>query len=445
MKIQTEDLQDRQVQLTVEVPTERMTSAMRSAARRLGKTTKIPGFRPGKVPYEVLIGRFGEEAIFEEALDALGQEVYSQALEESKLDPIAPGTLNEVVSRDPLVLRYKVPLAPEVELGKHRKLRVDFEPVEVTDEALEEVLENLRQRRALIEPADRPAQMGDVLVLDVKGELYEPEDPKDRQILSEEGISLLIEPENDWPAPGVAEQLVGMAAGEERSVTHTFADDYANETLRGKVATFRFECKEVKSRLVPEWTDNLAKGMGEYESLLDLRLKVRESLKEQAEQEAKDKYADQVVQALADQAVISYPPVLLEQEIDELIEDLERSLRNQKLSMEVYLKAEGKSPEELRQDLQPRAERRLKRALVIGKLVDVENLEVEDQEVQERIDRLVESVQDSSGSLRKALEQHASRHRIRNDLLVEKAVERLSAIARGEKIPTAEPRVEAKE
>ena len=114
MKIETEDLQDRQVQLTVEVPAERIGTAMRSAARRLGSTTRIPGFRPGKVPYEVLLGRFGEEAVFEEALDALGQEVYRQALEDSKLDPIAPGILNEVVSRDPLVLRYRVPLPPEI-------------------------------------------------------------------------------------------------------------------------------------------------------------------------------------------------------------------------------------------------------------------------------------------------------------------------------------------
>lgn len=284
MKIQTENLQDRQVQLTVEVPADRIGPAMRSAARRLGKNTKIPGFRPGKVPYEVLVGRFGEEAVFEEALDSLGQEVYSQALEESKLDPIAPGTLNEVVSRDPLVLRYNVPLTPEVDLGKYRKLRLDFEPAQVTDEALEEVLENLRQRRALIEPADRPSRMGDVLVLDVDGELEQADDPKERTILKEEGISLLLDAENDWPAPGIAEQLAGMAAGDERSVDHTFAEDYATEDLRGKTAQFRFRCKEVKSRLVPEWTDDLARGMGEYEDLLDLRLKVRESLKEQAEQ-----------------------------------------------------------------------------------------------------------------------------------------------------------------
>ena len=445
MKIETEDLQDRQVQLTVEVPAERISSAMRSAARRLGTTTRIPGFRPGKVPYEVLVGRFGEEAVFEEALDALGQEVYRQALEDSKLDPIAPGVLNEVVSRDPLVLRYRVPLPPEIDLGKYRKLRLDFKPGEATDEALEEVLENLRQRRALIEPANRPARMGDVLVLDVKGVLEQPEDPKERQLLEEQGVSLLLDPENDWPVPGIAEQLVGLAAGEQRSLSHTFAGDYVNEALRGKAAQFHFSCKEVKSRLVPDWTDDLARGMGDYEGLLDLRLKVRESLKEQAEQEAKEQYADQAVQALTDKAQITYPPVLLDQEIHELIEDLERNLRGQKLTLEAYMQAEGKSHEQLHEDFKPRAEKRLRRALVIGKLIEAEDLKVEDQEVQDRIDRLIGSIEDKSGNLRTALEKPASRHRIGNDLLVEKAVERLSAIARGEKIPEAQPKVETKE
>jgi len=433
------------VQLTVEVPSERITSAMRLAARRLGSTARIPGFRPGKVPYEVLLGRFGEEAVFEEALDTLGQEVYKQALEYSKLDPIAPGVLNEVVSRDPLVLRYRVPLAPEVELGDYRKLRLEFEPAKVSDEALEQVLENLRQRRALIEPAERAAIMGDVLVLDVAGELDQEPDPKKRQLLVEEGISVLLDAENDWPVPGMAAQLVGMAAGEQRSLPHTFAEDYANEELRGKAATFRFTCKEVKSRLVPEWTDDLARGMGDYESLLDLRIKVRESLQQQANQEAKDRYAEQAVEALTDQAQIVYPPVLLDQEIDELIDDLQSSLRSQKLKLEDYLKAEGKAPEQLREDFKPRAERRLRRGLVIGKLIEVEALEVDDQQVQERIDRLVGSVDDKSGSLRKALEKPASRQRIHNDLLVDKAVERLAAIARGEDVPEPQPKVETKE
>ena len=116
LKIEQQDLGDRQVQLTVEVPAEQLDAAMQIAARRLSSKTKIAGFRPGKAPYKMVVQRYGDEAVFEEALDALGQEVYRKALEESGLEPFAPGALNEIVSRQPLMLRYTVPLAPEVEL-----------------------------------------------------------------------------------------------------------------------------------------------------------------------------------------------------------------------------------------------------------------------------------------------------------------------------------------
>ncbi len=173
MKVETKDLEDRQVEITVEVPSDRVQKAMQAAARKLSRRIKIPGFRPGKAPYPVVLNKVGEEQVFEEALDALGQEVYQSALDEAEIDPYAPGALEEVVSRDPLVLRYSVPLAPEIELGTYRDLRLAYEISEVTDESVEDVMEDLRQGQALIEPVDRAAEMDDVVVLDVEGELQD--------------------------------------------------------------------------------------------------------------------------------------------------------------------------------------------------------------------------------------------------------------------------------
>ena len=121
--------------------------------------TRIAGFRPGKVPYEIIVKKLGDEAVFEEALETLGQEAYKEALETAEIDAFAPGTLDEVVSRAPLILRYTVPLAPEVDLGSYREVRLEFDEPEVTDEAVEAMLEELRQGQALIEPADRPADV----------------------------------------------------------------------------------------------------------------------------------------------------------------------------------------------------------------------------------------------------------------------------------------------
>ncbi|MGH2621045.1 MAG: trigger factor [Anaerolineales bacterium] len=432
IKVDSQALDDRQVQLTVEVPPERYNAAMRSAARRLSQRDRIPGFRPGKVPFEVVVGRFGEEAIFDEALDTLGQDVYRQAIEDSQLDPFAPGSLNEVVSREPLVLRYVVPLAPEVDLGNYRKLRLPFKPAEVQDEAVDRVMEDLRQRQAIIEPAGRPVELADVAVVDIQGRLDQPAEGEQAEVLKQEGISLLVDNDTDWPFPGVASQLVGRSAGDELSTQHTFGADYPSEELRSRAATFNFRVREVKSRTVPVWTDELARSLGDYVDLLDLRIKVRKSLAESAAKAAEAEYADQVIGKLVEQAKIQFPPMLTDQEIDDLMHDLVHQLEARELSLEQYLKLEDKTEAQQRDEFRERADRRVRRALVLGKLVELEKLEVGDAPIEERIGQMARTVQDPEGSVRRALSTDSAKRRIRNELLFEQAVTLLVAVAKGE-------------
>ena len=443
MKIETQDLENRQVEMKVEVPTEQLEKAMRGAARRLSKQTKIPGFRPGKAPYEIIVGKFGEDVVFEEALDTLGQEVYRSGLEQSELEPYAPGVLEEIESRDPLTLRYVVPLAPEIDLGQYRALRVPFEEAEVTDEALEEALEELRQRQALIEPADRPAEDSDLVILDVYGELIEGND-EDKRLIDSKEVSVLVEPDTDFPVPGVYDHIKGISAGEERSFEFTFPDDYAAEDLQGKAAQFKLTCAEVKSRIVPEWSDDLAQNLGDFETLLDLRVKLRESLQEQANQENQSRYADEVLEKLLEQASVDYPPVVLEEELARSLRDLEVRLRGQNLTLEDFLKIENKSEESLKEEMEPAARERIERGMVLGKLVDLEELDIENDEIQAEIDRMMEPFEGKEGQeLRKAFENDASRSRIAIDLLTSKAVTRLTNLARGITKEEIEPKTEA--
>jgi trigger factor len=443
LKIETQDLENRQVEMKVEVPTEQLEKAMRGAARRLSKQTKIPGFRPGKAPYEIIVGKFGEDVVFEEALDTLGQEVYRSGLEQSELEPYAPGVLEEIESRDPLTLRYVVPLAPEIDLGQYRALRVPFEEAEVTDEALEEALEELRQRQALIEPADRPAEDSDLVILDVYGELIEGND-EDKRLIDSKEVSVLVEPDTDFPVPGVYDHIKGISTGEERSFEFTFPDDYAAEDLQGKAAQFKLTCAEVKSRIVPEWSDDLAQNLGDFETLLDLRVKLRESLQEQANQENQSRYADEVLEKLLEQASVDYPPVVLEEELARSLRDLEVRLRGQNLTLEDFLKIENKSEESLKEEMEPAARERIERGMVLGKLVDLEELGIENDEIQAEIDRMMEPFEGKEGQeLRKAFENDASRSRIAIDLLTSKAVTRLTNLARGITKEEIEPKTEA--
>jgi trigger factor len=433
LKIETKPLEDQQVEMIIEVPDDDLEKAKRGAARRLSKNTKIPGFRPGKAPYQIILNKFGEEMVLEEALETLGQEMYRKGLEKAELEPYAPGSMDEILSQEPLKIRYTVPLAPEIDLGGYKDLRIPFEEPEVTDEDVEDAMEELRQRQALIEPAERAAELSDVVIIDAYGELKESDEGQEAVILNAEDLSVLVEEDTDFPIPGIVDHYKGMQAGDEIEFDYTFPEDHENEDLQDKEAHFKLTCKEVKSRLVPEWSDNLAQNLGEFESLLDLRLKVRENLKEQKGSNARAEYTEEVIERILEQAEVKFPPIVLQEEMEHLLQEVGSRLQAQNLTLEDYLKIEGQSIEELREELEPDAVQRVKRGLMLGQIVEQENLEIREDEVEAQIDEIMESFGgESSQDLRKAFSSENSKRRIALDLLTDKALQRLTAIAKGE-------------
>jgi trigger factor len=433
LKITSETLPERQVRLQIEVDEDRHNEALEQAYKRLAPRVQIRGFRPGKAPYETLVRHLGEPAIYQEALDQLGQKVYEEALRQENLDPYAPGGLEDVKFK-PLVLTFKVPLAPEVDLGDYRALRVPHTPPTLTEEALPEALEHLREHHALLTPVDRPAALQDVVTVDVKAFLNEGVNPSDF-LMADENVALLLDEASDWPLPGFAPQLVGLKAGEEKKFDLTFPEDYANASLRGEAAHLEVKVKEVKSRTMPEWSDELAKDMGEYESLDDLHSKVRQALLERAERDAEVDYQKQAVEKLMEQTTAHYPPVLLDNELDGMLEDLDHRLHEQNLTLDDYLKIEGKTREQLREEYTPQAQNRLKRSLALGKVVELEQLSVSDAEVEAEINRYSALFGQESDTIRKSLSSAQSRNAMALEILTNAALKRLSAIAKGEDVP----------
>ncbi len=421
--------------LIVEVEDERVQPALRVAARKLGKNYRIPGFRPGKAPYETVLRYLGEDAIYNEALEALTQDVYRAALEETKIDPYAPGALEDAKLK-PMVLTYSVPLKPEVDLGDYRALRVDYTAPDITDEAVNDSMEQWRETRAVTEPVERPAELGDVLVLDVNAFINTGENPSDF-LLADKDVALKLEAEADWPMPGFAPTVVGMKAGESKKFDLAFPEEYANESLRGQLAHLEVDCKEVKSRTLPAWTDELAKEFGDYESLDDMRAKVRAGLLRQASREQDRDYSNLVMDKLLEQTTIKYPPPLLEQELDSMMHDLDHRLKEQRLTLDDYLKIESKTRDDLRAEYQPLADKRLKRSLALGGLIEREQLGVSDTDVEQEIERFtaIFSGNADSAAIRKSLETPESRSSMAMEILSNRALERLMALAKGEDMP----------
>ncbi len=466
MKIEQQTLETCEVQLTVEPDKEQVDKVKRAVAKRLAQKHNIPGFRKGKAPYEIVVRHFGEATVWNEALDELGPSVYQAALDEAKLDPFAPGSLVDV-KLDPVVFIFNVPLKPEVNLGEYRSVRFGYTEPAVSEEALDEALENMRETQAVLEPVERPSQFGDVVKLDIKAMVVAPDKPKDESavateetakpeeagdaasaastespvepsdpaeefLMDDKDVEVLLDAKVEWPMPGFTEKVIGMSMGDERHFELVFADDYAHEGLRGKTAKFDVKCADVKLRTLPEWDDELAKSLGDYESLADLRTKVGDNLQAIARRRVDDEYGKAVVDTVVAGSTIKYPPVVLQQEVSGLIEDLDRRLREQRLTLEDYMKIQNQTMEKLREDLQPSANERLRRALALSKVIELEGVEVSHDDIDERIALMIRPFGADADKYLQVLNTEQGHRSVRLDLLSERAMQRLVAIAKGE-------------
>ncbi len=432
MDITQEDLGNREVRLTVHVDEKQVEQVLRGVARRISKEYNIPGFRRGRAPFRVILQRFGRETLLNEALDDLGQEVFKQALGETELEPYAPAELEDV-QLDPLVFTLTVPLQPVVDLGDYRALRVEPPLVSVDEEEVEKELEQLRQENAVLNPVDRPAQMDDQVTLSVEGW------GEEGLFIREDEFDFVLDPDARFPAPGFVDEVVGMELGEEKAFTLTFPEDYdLNQDLAGQEADFTVELLDVRTRTLPGFDDDLARTVGDYDSLDELREEIRQELLQAEQRQADETYLEDVMGALIDQATIEYPLIMVEAQLDDMLDDLEDRMASQGLKFEDQLKLSGQTEEGLRQAWWPQAEESVRRGLVLQQVILQERLAVDGEEIDERINVLSESWGQRAADARQMLSEPEQIRSIASNLLANKAVERLMAIAKGEAPPLEE-------
>ncbi len=402
MKVTTTLREDHQAELTLVLDSQEMARAKRRVAREYARRMKIPGFRPGKAPYEIVARRVGEAAIREEALERLLDEYYPKALEEAGIEPYGPGELQEIVSDDPPTFKLLVPLAVDVDLGDYRNVRLPYEPPELADEEVEKALNAYRQLFAVLEPVDRPAEVGDVVYVNV--EAYEEGREDGEPLFADQNHPVLIEEEpheGEWPYPGFPEEFVGAQAGDKKTLTYTYPDDEEDETLRGQTVVVKAEVTEVKARSVPELDDELARQLG-AEDAEDLRKGVRESLVQQKQTAYDENYLMDALDAIVAQATLKYPPQAVEAEVDDRLDEYRREARQRGLSWEAYLKERGTDEETLRAELRQEVEPFVRRRLVLEAIVAKEEMEVD-------ADRVMQSARDYLVRMAASMERKEAR------------------------------------
>ncbi len=445
MKIETTPRDDHQVTLTVEVENERLESARRRAARRISERKTIPGFRPGKAPYEYVVRYVGEAAVTEEALDLLLDELYPQALDEAKIEAGAPGSLEKVEGLDENrpVFTFTVPLAPVVDLGDYRAVRLPYDWQPPGEDKVEEALQELRQMYAKTETVTRPIEKGDFVMAEIKGVkagAAEDEPP----VIEQQSMPVFIRPEpreDEWPFPGFAHQLIGLQTGESKTFSHKFPKDHPDEKLRGAKVNFDVTVKIVRGTILPDLNDEFARSAGPFENLEALRDAVRASLSSRLKAEYDDDYFEQVLEKIRAGATIKYPPQMLEREIEDVLADLQARLAQQNMDLETFFKVRETTREKfIEEEARPVAVKRLERALILDEVVRREKIEVS----KERLDASFKQTLDeyaASGELQRLMRGKSKPSRQLVDALarqsfdravVEQTLARLKEIASGE-------------
>lgn len=395
MKIETQPLDDHQVKLTLEVEPEAVLAAKQKAARHLSQRSKIPGFRPGKAPYQVVLRQYGEAAIIEDAIEHLVDDIYPKMIEESGIKPYGPGRLENVVSMEPMVLEFVVPLQSEVTLGDYSGIRVPFNPPGVEQDAVDTLIKELRERQAVLEDVDRPAEPGDVVEVHIRGERVEPEEGKNPVIVDDMPASILIKSEdeprdlNEWPYPGFSVNLIGKSVGDELSVEQVLPEDLNFEELRGVAARFEVKIDDIKSRTLPDLNDEFATMVSDKDTLEDLTEDIRRMLEFQGKQDYFDEYDSQVLDAAVAVTEFKYPPQMIENEIDQFLESFKRRLQNENMDYDVYLKVRGIDEQALREEARPEAEKRAKRSLMLFEIARAQDFQVNRRALNERTNQTI--------------------------------------------------------
>jgi trigger factor len=426
MQTAVETLGDRRVRIRVEVPVADVDHAFEHALRDLSQGTKIPGFRKGKVPPNIVRARLGEEAVVDEALRTHLQSWYGRALDQERIEPVSRPEIDyeaPPAEGTPWTFTATLEVAPEATLPAELKLEAPRHEPTVDEEAVKARLERMRELATQLEPIeDAPAETGHVALIDfvatVDGKKLKDGSASDYSI--ELGSGRLL--------PGIEEALVGMTPGSETDVEVVMPDE-APKKVAGRTASFHVALKELKRRVLPELDDAFARDVSEFETLAELRTDVEAKLRERAEAAVDGEYRAAVLSALGEAAQVEIPEAMVARRIDERLEATARGMARRGIRLEQYLQATGQSLADIVRDLRPEAEASARQELALKALAVREKVVVDDAEVEAFVREEAGDEQDPDAVTRRVMETPAARESVREDLVLRKALDRAVELA----------------
>jgi len=382
METTVKELPESRVRVDVDVDPKDVEGSINRTAEQLGKEMKLPGFRQGKVPPQMVVQRLGRQTVLSQALESSLGDWYERALLESGVSPVGDPKLDLSDLPDegqPLHFSIEVAIRPGAALGDYKGLEVGREDPEVPQEAVEGEVERLREGFARLNPVERPAKEGDVVLIDyegtIDGEPFEGGAAKDYLLELGEGRVL----------PEMEQALVGVNPGDERQATLTFPDDYPAEEVAGKTADFAIQVKEVREKELPDLNDEFASEASEFETLDELREHISGQIREILDRRIAEQFREDALDAAVAKATVDLPDAVVQARAEEMWRRVERQLAQRGMDPESYLKVQGRSREEMIEQARPDAEQALKREAVLEAVAAAEEIEVTEDDMLEAL------------------------------------------------------------
>ncbi len=395
-----EDVEKNVVQLEIEVDAAKFEEGMQQSYKKNASKFNVPGFRKGKAPRNIVERYYGEQALYDDAINIVCSEAYDQAIEEKNLQPVDRPEIDiiQIGNKQNLIFTAKVTVKPEVELGAYMGVEVTKADATVTDDDVENEFNKVVEKNSrLVTVTDRPVQSGDTAVIDFEGFIdsvpFEGGKGIDYSLVIGSGTFI----------PGFEDQLIGKSTGEEVDVNVNFPEEYGKEELNGKPALFKVTIKEIKVKELPEIDDEFAKDISEFDTLEEYKKDLRNKLEETAKHKAEHENEESVIQKVAENATVEIPRVMVEKQIDTMARDFDMRLRYQGLDLQKYLEIMGMDFEAFRGQFAGRAENEVKIQLVVEKIAQVENVQVSDDELDDEVKRMAELYKQSAEDLKKSL------------------------------------------
>jgi trigger factor len=453
LKIETQVLEDHQMKVIAEFETSALEKYKHQAARKIANKSKIPGFRPGKAPYDVILRIYGEEALSDEAVELMVEDIYPQMLTEAKIEPAAPGSLQDIDKGDPLKFTFVVPLEPTVDMAGYKDIRKKYTLKPVAAKEVDEFIDRLKRNYATAEPVERAAKVGDLVYIKLDAEILNPGEDDKPELLKDSPMQVVIgetDPNgNDFPYEGFGDNLIKLKAGGTKKVKYTYPADSRYEKLRGMDVEFSVLVESVKELKLPEFDDAFAQTVGEFESVDKLRESIHDQLESRARDEYESTWFEELIDQIVAQSVIKFPPQVVEHEMEHVVETVQEDLTRQKMELDTYLKTIKKEKDAwLEEDIKPVAKKRLERSLVMEEIAKLEKIQVKNEDLQEEVSNMIHEMQMQGNVDFKKLEKQLKNERIANNMAMQaasrlinrKTLDRMKEIATGkaESAPSAE-------